>query len=80
MLASLLKPEMAEETSVRIIDVFVAMRHFIIENKDIYKSLRNINNTLVDYNNKINYLLIKFAKKEQLLLLLIIMLILKDWI
>ena len=44
------------------------MRHFITENKNIYKSLTNINNTLIEHDDKINYLFSKFDKKEQLLL------------
>ena len=39
-----------------------------MENKDIYKSLNNINNTLIDHDEKINYLFSKFDKKGEVLL------------
>ena len=68
MLASLLKTEVAEEISVRIMDAFVAMRHFIVENKDVYKSINIINNRLLEHDEKINYLFSKFDTKEQLFL------------
>ena len=68
MLASLLKTEVAEEISVRIMDAFVAMRHFIVENKDVYKSINIINNRLLEHDEKINYLFSKFDPKEQLFL------------
>ena len=58
----------AIEISIRIIDAFVAMRHFLINNSDIYKSINNINNTLIEHNDKINYLFSKFDKKEELFL------------
>lgn len=68
MLATILHTEVATEISIAIMDAFVKMRHFIIENKDIYKSLNNINNTLIEHDEKINYLFSKFDKKEQILL------------
>ena len=68
MLASLLKTEVAKEISVRIMDAFVAMRHFIVENKDVYKSINIINNRLLEHDEKINYLFSKFDTKEQLFL------------
>lgn len=68
MLATVLKSKIATEVSIRIMDAFVSMRHFIIENKDIYKSLNNINNKLIEYDEKINYIFSKFDKKEQLFL------------
>jgi hypothetical protein len=48
MLATILKSDVAIEVSIRIMDAFVAMRHFIIENKDIYASLNSINNRLTN--------------------------------
>lgn len=51
---------------------FVAMRHFIIENKDIYLSLNNINTELlshkqkfIEQDNKFSELFSKFESKEQ---------------
>jgi len=68
MLATVLHTKVATEISIQIMDAFVKMRHLIIDNKDIYKSLNNINNTLIEHNDKINYLFSKFDKKEELLL------------
>ena len=75
MLATILKSDVAIETSIRIMNAFVAMRHYLIENKDVYKSISNINNKMIMYDNKIldydekfNYLFSKFDKEEQVFL------------
>ena len=68
MLASVLKTKVAEEVSVKIMDAFVKMRHFIIENKDIYKSLNNINIKLIEHDEKINKIFNRFEPKEKLYL------------
>ena len=44
MLASVLKTEYATEVSVKIIRTFVKMRHFIVDNYDLFKLLNIINN------------------------------------
>ena len=75
MLATILKTPQAIQMSLLIIDAFVAMRHYLIENKDIYKSLNNINNRLTNQENKmlehdgkLEYIFSRFDKKEQLYL------------
>ena len=68
MLSSVLKTKVAEEVSVKIMDAFVKMRHFIIENKDIYKSLNNINIKLIEHDEKINKIFNRFEPKENLYL------------
>lgn len=68
MLATILKSKIATEISIKIMDAFVLMRHLIIDNKDIYKSLNNINNRLIEYEKKLNYLFSRFNKKKQLFL------------
>ena len=75
MLATILKTKVAEEVSIKIMDAFVKMRHFLIENKDIYLSLNNINNRLTNQENKLlehdtkfEYIFSKFDKKERLYL------------
>ena len=68
MLATVLKTSVAEKISIKIMDAFVAMRHYLIENKDIYKSLNNINNKLIEHDNKFEYIFSRFDKKEQLYL------------
>ena len=68
MLATILKSETAVKMSVIIVEAFVKMRHYLIDNKDIYKSLNNINNTLIEHDEKLDYLFNKFDKKEYLYL------------
>lgn len=75
MLATVLKTKVADEISIRIMDAFVAMRHHLINNKDIYQSLANINNKLnyydskmLEYDKSFNDIFSKFDKKEQLLI------------
>lgn len=71
MLSSVLRTKNAAEISVNIMQAFVAMRHFIIENKGTIKSIVNINNELISHSNrlnildnKINDLFSKFKTKE----------------
>lgn len=68
MLSGILRSEIAIKTSIAIINAFVNMRHFLLENQSIYKSITNINNRLIEHDNKIDYLFSKFDKKEQLFL------------
>ena len=68
MLATTLKTKTATNISIKIIRAFVVMRHYLIDNKDIYKSLNNINNKLIEHDKKFDYLFSKFDKKEQLFL------------
>ena len=68
MLATILKSKKATDVSIRIMDAFVEMRHFIVENKDIYQTLTNINNKLIEHDKKIDYLFSIFDKKEHLFL------------
>lgn len=68
MLATILKSRVAAEISIKIMDAFVLMRHLIADNKDLYKSLNNINNKLIEHDEKLSYLFSKFDKKEYLFL------------
>ena len=43
MLSTILKTSVATEISIKIMDTFVMMRHYLINNKDVYKSLNSIN-------------------------------------
>lgn len=66
MLATILKTKIATEVSIRIMDAFVKMRHYITDSNSLYKSLSNINNKLIEHDEKLDYLFSKFDKKEQL--------------
>ena len=68
MISSVLHSEIAIQTSIKIINTFVAMRHYLIDNKDIYKSINNINNKLLEHDDKFEFIFSKFDKKEQLIL------------
>ena len=75
MLATVLKTSTAAIVSIRIMRTFVAMRHYLLKNKDIYKSLNDINHRLynqetklLEHDDKFEILFSKFDKKEQLLL------------
>ena len=69
MLATILKSKVATEVSIRIMDTFVAMRHYLIDNKDIYKSISNINNKLVEHDEKLELIFSKFDKNNEYLYL-----------
>ena len=75
MLSTILKTSVATEISIKIMDTFVLMRHYLINNKDVYKSLNSINTRLtnhetklLEYDDKFNHLFSIFDKKENLFL------------
>ena len=69
MLSSVLKSKIAIETSIKIMDAFVSMRHYLNENKDIYKSLNTINNKLVEHDEKFDLIFSSFKDKNNYLFL-----------
>ena len=50
MLATILRTPIAEEVSIKIMDAFVAKRHFINENKDIFKRFTTVEYKLLEYD------------------------------
>ena len=71
MLSSVLKTVTATKVSINIMRAFVSMRHFILENKDIIKSINNIHNRLdiyeqklINHDDKFNILFDKFVQDE----------------
>jgi phage regulator Rha-like protein len=68
MLATLINTKKAASVSISIMRAFVKMRHYIIGNSDIYKSLSNMNNKLIIHDEKIDYLFSRFDRKESLFL------------
>ena len=68
MLATILKSKKAVEVSIGIMDAFVAMRHYLSNNNDIYQTLNYLNNKLLEHDDKINDIFIYFDKKEKLFL------------
>lgn len=65
MLSSVLKTENAAKVSIAIMRAFVVMRHYLIDNKDIYMSLNNINNKLIEHDKKFDIIFDKFKVKEE---------------
>lgn len=53
MLATILNSDIATKVSIAIMDAFVSMRHYLMQNKDIYQSIVNINNRLDKHDIKL---------------------------
>lgn len=66
MLATILKTPVATQISIRIMDAFVAMRRYLNKNQDIYKSISNINNKLLEHDDKFRILFDKFDYKGEI--------------
>lgn len=54
MLASVLKSETAVQTSIKIIDAFVAMRHFMQKNAKLFVEIDNIKQHLIQTDVHLN--------------------------
>lgn len=54
MLSAILKSDTAIEISLKIIDNFVAMRRFISKNAGIFQRIENIENKLLNHDDKFN--------------------------
>ncbi len=66
MLATIIKSDIAVQTSIQIMDAFVAMRHYIGDNKDM---LLNIETKVLEHDNSIKLLqetLNKFEEKKKI--------------
>ena len=64
MLATVLKSKVAAEVSIKIMDAFVVMRHFINENKDIFKRLTTVEYEMIECKDKIDELFDKLEPKK----------------
>ena len=62
MLSSVLHSKVAIETSIKIMNAFVCMRHYI--GNDLIR-LSNIESKIIDHDNSIKYLLESFNKLEE---------------
>jgi len=54
MLSTILKSETAILMSIKIIDTFVKMRHFISDNRDIFKRITTVEYKLLEYDENFN--------------------------
>ena len=73
MLATILKTKQATKATIKIMNTFVEMRRFINENKDVFKRIllienkaEYIENVMKEQDYRINELLDKFGRKEDL--------------
>ncbi len=64
MLATVLKSKVATKVSIAIMDAFVQMRHFIIDNKDMFNRLTKVEYDLLNHDMKINQILDEMHPKE----------------
>ena len=64
MLATVLKTENAAKVSIKIMRTFVAMRHFINENKDLFKRLSIVEYEMIECKDKIDELFDKLEPKN----------------
>lgn len=53
MLATIIKSEVAAETSIKIMDAFVSMRHILLNSIDYQKELFIIQNKILEHDNKL---------------------------
>lgn len=64
MLSAVLKTERAEEVSVNIMNAFVEMQKFIVNNSDIFKRMITVENTLIKHDTKITKIFDEINPKE----------------
>lgn len=62
MLAGLLRNEIAIQVSINIMNAFVEMRKFLYTNGQVFERLINIENKLIEHNNKINQI---FSERKE---------------
>ena len=68
MIPSVLTSQKAIETSIRIIDAFVAMRNFMVQNADILTRIAHIERHQIDTDEKIDMILDKMEERSPQLL------------
>ena len=64
MLATVLRTQIAEEVSIKIMKAFVAMRKFINDNKDIFRRLTTVEYEMIECKDKIDELFDKLESKK----------------
>ncbi|MDR4989127.1 MAG: ORF6N domain-containing protein [Bacteroidales bacterium] len=64
MLSAVLNSETAVKMSIVIMDAFVKMRHFLLENASLLKRIQNIETKQVDTENKVQILLDAMEKQS----------------
>ena len=68
MLPSVLNSQKAIDTSIRIIDAFVAMRSFMVQNADVLRRIAHLERHQIDTDEKIDKILDKMEERSPKLL------------
>ena len=64
MLSSLLKSEIAIKVSVKIIEAFVRMRHYLKDNGQVFERLTSVEYKLLEYDKKFDLIFDKLQEKQ----------------
>lgn len=64
MLSGLLRSEIAVQTSINIMDAFVEMRRFLVENSQVLQKISNMEHKLLEHDDKINYVFDELQKNK----------------
>ena len=64
MLATIIRTDIAAAVSIKIMDAFVEMRKFLINNGQIFERLTNVEYKLLDHDKKFNEVFNQFQHKE----------------
>lgn len=64
MLSSVLKNKKAIIISIQIIDAFIAMRHFLLENKSIFQKFQQIDQKLIEHDTSLNKIFKAIESKQ----------------
>lgn len=64
MLATIIKTDIAVEISIKIMDAFVEMKHFLYNNAQVFERLTNVEYRLLDHDKKFEELFNQFQDKE----------------
>lgn len=65
MLSGLLKNEIAIEVSIKIVEAFVEMRKFIVNNGKIFERLTNVEYKLLEHDKKFDEVFNELQKNEE---------------
>lgn len=64
MLATIIRTDIAAAVSIKIMDAFVEMRKFLINNGQIFERLTNVEYKLLEHDKKFNEVFNQFQRKE----------------
>ena len=65
MLSGLLKNDIAVQVSINIMDAFVEMRRFIVNNGQVFERLTNVEYKLLEHDKKFDEVFNELQKNEE---------------